>query len=229
MIILSDLSEVHIRGIRGTERFIAEKFAVSSVGKKGLADKCWRRHAAVNGAFRDLLRGRISEDEYWQEFFAKGQWLFTIDDAKEALSKNLQEVMPHAATGVLQRIIRYPRSLSPDGFGYADGMPTIYLVSDHIANRINEVKAAHPGLFRLFKDEYWSCDAGMIKQDPGFFAAVLDDAGLNPDEVLYIDDDAKNIAAASREGIHGIKFENDRQLETVMRSNYGFEFAPAIP
>lgn len=232
MIILSDLSEVHIRGIQGTDRFLARKFAENSIGRHGIKERCWHRHRKVTGAFRDLLRGRITEDEYWSEFFAVGQWPFTAEDAKAALSANLREVMPHGATKVLERIVKYPRSLDPvhgHELGLAEGMPTIYLVSDHIENRIEEVKAAHPGLFRLFAREFWSCDIGLIKQDPGFFATILEEGNLKPEETLFIDDDIRNVAAASRAGIPGIKFENNIQLETVLHETYGFQFAPADP
>ena len=230
MIILSDLSEVHARGIIGTDRFLAAKYAVSSIGQKAIKDKCWRRQGVptVQGAFKDLLRGRISEDEYWQEFFEKGRWLFDMEDAKEALSKNLRDPLPDPATHVLERIMRYPRSLAGD-FGFADGMPTIYLVSDHIESRLQEVKNAHPGIFKLFAREFWSCRMGCIKEDRGFFPTVIDEGHLKPEEVILIDDNIKNIAAASRFGIQGILYQSSHQLETELRDKYGFEFGPAIP
>lgn len=220
MIILTDLSEVLIRGVPGAEEFIEERY------DKEAAKKLVSRHHEINSTFQDLLRGSITEDAYWQEFFKEGNYPFDAAEAREALSWNLTQAIP-GTLNVYQRIIAYPRSFGSGDFGMAKGMPTIYIVSDHIANRINEIKAEHPGIFRVVKDEFWSCDLGKIKGDPEFFPMVLKDGHMKPDEVLFIDDDQGNIDSAARAGIRGIRFENAIQLETVLKG-YGFVFASKI-
>lgn len=220
MIILSDLSEVMISGIVGTEKIIAARYG------KAAGRKFHERHSEVNHVFCDLLRGKMTENEYWGIFFKEGEWSFGVDEAKAAFGEN----MTHTIDGTLklyQRIISYPRSLSGE-FGMASGMPTIYIVSDHIAERINEIKAEHLDVFRIVKDEFWSCDMGLIKSDPGFFPRLLKDGHLKPDEVLFIDDNPINVIAALKSGITGIRFHNAKQLETVLRDTYGFRFAPEL-
>lgn len=223
MVILTDLSEVLISGFYGIENILGDRFAVSPEGKAALAKKLWERHLVTNHVFLELLRGKITEDEYWQEFFQGEQWVFGLEEAKAAFSANMRHVIP-GTLELYQRITRHPHTLTRGYYVY--GRPTVYIVSDHIDSRINEIKAEHPDIFRVATDQFWSCDIGMVKQDPGFFAWLLDETGLDPGEVIFIDDNATNVLAALNVGIAGIKFENYRQLEVILREQYDFAFAP---
>lgn len=48
---------------------------------------------------------------------------------------------------------------------------------------------------------------------------------IPPDQMIFIDDNPKNVAAAERYGIETILFVDAEQLEEELK-NYGFEFAP---
>ena len=89
----------------------------------------------------------------------------------------------------------------------------------------DQIKALHPGIFKVVKREFWSCELGQIKRDPGFFENLLEKEHLRPEEVIFIDDNVANIATASRLGVPGIRFQNATQLRTVLRETYGFVFA----
>ena len=54
----------------------------------------------------------------------------------------------------------------------------------------------------LFHKSYFSFDIHLEKPDPRFFELILDHEHLLPEETLFIDDTAKNIAAAKELGIH---------------------------
>jgi len=56
----------------------------------------------------------------------------------------------------------------------------------------------------LFVKDYYSSDIKFRKPDPKSFQYVLNDAGLNPGETLFIDDLDKNTEAAAQAGMHTI-------------------------
>ena len=216
MIILSDLSEVLIRGLYGAEEYISEYYGA------GAAEKFVRRRCEIDDTFYELLRGSINEETYWRKFFEEGSYPFEIADVYEAFSWNLSQDIP-GTLEVYQQITAHPQSL--DSHVMVKGMPTIYIVSDHINERINELKAEHPEIFRIVSDEYWSCDIGKIKQDPEFFPMFLRGIGLGPEKFIFVDDNPKNVASAKMAGIHGIEFTDASKLKAALKA-LGFEFAP---
>jgi putative hydrolase of the HAD superfamily len=72
---------------------------------------------------------------------------------------------------------------------------------------------ARLGLATTFDHVINSSVVGHAKPDPAFFAAALATVGVAADEAFYIDDDAGNVAAATRIGIAGHHY---RGLETLM-------------
>lgn len=218
MILLTDLSDVLIGGLNDTAELINEKFGrTASFG-------CWWRYRQTRNSFNKLLRGELSEDEYYRIFFEDCRFPFTEDELYKCFSKAFQ-VENRGVLSVYQRIIAHPRLLS-SGAGMIKGRPDIYIVSDHIAERVDEIKDYHPEIFSLMKGEFWSFDLGMIKKDPGFFQAVLKKLGVGPNEVVFIDDKATNTEAAAKTSIANITYKNPRQLEEQLRE-FGFVIASA--
>jgi 2-haloacid dehalogenase len=65
-----------------------------------------------------------------------------------------------------------------------------------------------------------SADVGLIKPDPAIFELLLERIGRTAAECLYIDDNAKNAAAAARVGFDAVAFEGAEQLrEELARRN----------
>ncbi|TDE96167.1 HAD family hydrolase [Occultella glacieicola] len=64
-----------------------------------------------------------------------------------------------------------------------------------------EVMQAEFDYATLFDATYYSCDLGVAKPDPAYFRLVLDDLGLDPEQALFIDDTARNVAAARELGL----------------------------
>ena len=53
----------------------------------------------------------------------------------------------------------------------------------------------------LLDASFYSCDLGVAKPDPAYFDTVLDRLDERPDQVLFIDDSATNVAAARGVGL----------------------------
>ncbi|MFZ5668815.1 MAG: HAD family hydrolase [Pseudomonadota bacterium] len=71
--------------------------------------------------------------------------------------------------------------------------------------------------FRHLQDAVVSADEGLIKPDPRIFAIACARAGMAPDELLFVDDSAANIAAAADLGFHVHRFEDPAHLFPALR------------
>ena len=64
----------------------------------------------------------------------------------------------------------------------------------------------------------FSCHAKLIKPDPAIYQRLCEKCDLIPEEALFIDDNAANIEAAKRFGLHAIRFEGyEKSYGEVMR------------
>lgn len=52
-----------------------------------------------------------------------------------------------------------------------------------------------------FDEQFYSCEIRAAKPDPAYFGAVLDRLEARPEQVVFIDDGAANIAAAQQMGL----------------------------
>jgi putative hydrolase of the HAD superfamily len=57
----------------------------------------------------------------------------------------------------------------------------------------------------------FSCDVGRVKPDPAIYEICLKELKLVPEEVLFLDDIAANVHAASALGIHSLIFDTIEQ------------------
>ncbi|MDC7242205.1 MAG: HAD family phosphatase [Spirochaetales bacterium] len=66
-------------------------------------------------------------------------------------------------------------------------------------------------IFELFDGKVASCRVGMVKPEEEIFLHILKEYGLNPADTVFIDDMLENVEAASRKGIHPLRFESAKQ------------------
>jgi 2-haloacid dehalogenase len=66
--------------------------------------------------------------------------------------------------------------------------------------------------FRLFDGHFVSGFEGVMKPDPRFFKLALERFGLVPEETLFADDKAENVAAAGKLGVPAIVFRHAATL-----------------
>jgi glucose-1-phosphatase len=84
----------------------------------------------------------------------------------------------------------------------------IFLLSNtndiHIQEFNNYLLEEHnlPSLEPFFEQLYLSYEIGLRKPDPRIFEYILQDAGLEPDKTLFIDDSIQHIQAANELGIN---------------------------
>ncbi|MBR2840119.1 hypothetical protein IKE82_02200 [Candidatus Saccharibacteria bacterium] len=218
MIILTDLSEVLIRGLVGLEDKIEYAYGYEA------AQQYWKRKNAMSEKLEDLLRGCITEDKFWEDFLSTENWPFGVSEIKALFSKNLAEEI-HGTYDLYTNIVKYPRRINEaqTSKDRINGRPAIWILSDHIAERKLELELLHPEIFNLAAQVTWSFDEVALKSDPGYFHRFIKRNYFDPEELFFIDNCIDNIHAAAKAKIPHAWFQNYRQLQYVMR-RHGFWF-----
>jgi putative hydrolase of the HAD superfamily len=69
---------------------------------------------------------------------------------------------------------------------------------------------------RFFDKTYYSYKLGMIKPDRAIFQYVIDDAGIDPTESIYIDDLQENVDAALKLGFRAVLHPRNGNLDYLL-------------
>ena len=86
-----------------------------------------------------------------------------------------------------------------------------YLLSNAHVNEVMPLLEKN-SLTKFFKKLYISSEIGMAKPDAEIFHHVLQDLGLAPREVLFVDDNHHNVLSASDLGIKTVHFTSHDAL-----------------
>ena len=222
MIILTDLSEVLIRGVYRLENRVESLYG-TDVGMEFVV----RKHE-MQEQFEYLMRGCMTEDKFWRVFLRKGHWPFGVPEIKSLLSQHFSTEIP-GTLELYSSIVSYPNTIETSkgkryGKDRMDGRPEFWLVSDHIAEREEELEYLHPEVFKLISHRIWSYDEVALKKDPAFFHRLLKKNDLRPEEVIFIDDYPENTGSSSKANIDSFWFRNAWQLKHLLIRR-GFRFA----
>lgn len=70
----------------------------------------------------------------------------------------------------------------------------------------------------VFDVVIFSAEVKLAKPDPAIYTLMVKQLGLEPGEVVFIDDIQGNVNGAKAIGMHAIRFENTRQVENELQS-----------
>ncbi len=154
------------------------------------------------GVFGQCITGQADLKEEIKPWLAKWKWEGTVD---EFLKRWF-----NAENNVDDRVIDLIKKLREAGFGC------------HLATNQEKYRTAflkdEMGFAELFDTIYSSAELGCKKPNPEFYKHILDDLnkrfGTAPEDVIYLDDDEENVAAAHKLEIKAIQYR---------------EFSDAIP
>jgi len=115
---------------------------------------------------------------------------------------------------------------TPDNFTHNLNQPLLNLITDlrsitKVGYLSNAENFFYPYIQQQF-DPYFdfgysSWQLGLDKPDPAVYLKTLELQQLKPDDVVFIDDTAKNIDSAQSLGIKSILFQNNQQLLSELR------------
>ena len=201
--IIFDLSEVIISGYRGIEEVVLESQYGTFENQKLLENEADLDSMRENEFFLNLLRGKLTEEEYLNNVLRNKNWNVSIEQLKAIIRSNLNRPV--------QGTIEIVKELK--------GKYQLILLSDHAREWMKYIEEKNKDL-KLFDQKIFSYDIGAVKSDKQTFHIVLEQTGIVADETLFIDDYEKNVKNAEAIGIHGIVFENANQLRKILSSEY---------
>lgn len=189
--IVFDLSEVIIAGLLGVEHALAQTL-------NDTPENIYQ--ATHSGGLYLFFAGKLTESEYIEDFIKKEGHQISIDKVKEIIRANFVPI-----PGMLE----YLQELKSRG-------EDLYLLSVHGKEWAEYITEKY-GLDNIFTKMYWSFDIGLLKPDPEAFKYALKDIGLNPNEVLFIDDSLENIESARNLGMQVHLFQGTTEVKRELK------------
>ena len=155
--------------------------------------------------------------ELQKTIFSMGDYLNRLDEGSmprhlyhEQLKKQIPEEMLGVALGaadyhigeltVLPHVEELLAKLKQDGF-------KLYITSN--MDTLHSAQMPDVPITRYFDGMIFSGEIGVRKPAEAFFKAALKRFGVLPEECLFIDDLAENVAGAAKCGIKGLVFRGD--------------------
>jgi putative hydrolase of the HAD superfamily len=78
---------------------------------------------------------------------------------------------------------------------------------------LEHIQREHAWIKR-FEVRIWSYQVNVVKPEPGIYHILLENLGIRPEEILFIDDKAANIEVAHALGINAIEYSTVERLRT---------------
>lgn len=153
-------------------------------------------------------KGDLQELEFFENMQSVINANVTIDELKKAWSK----------------ILLNPYSKSKDFIDNLSSKLSLFILSntnyshrvqfDHIFNE----SWGENEFYNTFHQVYYSYKMGLIKPDKAIFEQVLQLEKIEPEQTLFIDDNAKNIKAAKELGLRVWHFKGPNDWEFIKKT-----------
>ena len=156
--------------------------------------------------FREAVAGRVTGEDLWRDVAR------SIGESPENWS---MLVDLHMSIFTLNNdLLAFFRSLRP------------HYKTAILSNASSEVRAWITQAFHLERDFdliIISSEERYNKPQPEIFHIALDLLGVQPEEAIFIDDEARNIGPAQALGIHAVQFKNTPQvIDEIRRDIYRY-------
>lgn len=106
----------------------------------------------------------------------------------------------------------------------AGGVP-LYAITNFSREKFAECEVRFPFLRDAFADVVVSAHEGVLKPDPAIYQVLFSRNAIVPEQTIFIDDSAANVAAARDVGMHAHHFTGADGLRAVL-ADHGFPIAP---
>jgi len=148
-----------------------------------------------------VMDGRITESELWERFGRRwrlspvlAHWLRRNAMSRRRLNREvtsfLGSLRPRYRTAILSNAGSDARQMFTDRFGFDQLVDTMII----------------------------SAEERVAKPDARIYQIALERLGVAPEEAVFLDDLAVNVAAAIRLGIRAVQFHNTRQALAEVRA-----------
>lgn len=179
------------------------------------------------GFYSDLEEGKLSEDEFRRKIIEGSAFAGHSAPSTESVpsAESVPAVSPDDVDHAMWALLTGIEPYKIDFLRELSGKYDLYLLSNN--NGISMVRCrqifeeAGLPMEKVFRKQYLSYEMKMLKPSPQIYRAVIEDIGLSPDEMLFIDDSVSNVAAAASLGIHAVQYVPGADLRTAV--NAGLE------
>jgi putative hydrolase of the HAD superfamily len=162
--------------------------------------KFWSLYGRFRAAYD---RGSIGAEEYWGRM---ANCAAVRLSSREIEALRLRDLRMWSRLN--EPVIQLARELHSAGFktGILSNMHAEFLaiVRDQF------------GILDAFDAQVFSCEAGLVKPEDAIYLRMVEELGVEPEQILFIDDLSANILGARRCGLHGIVFQSVNQLRSEM-------------
>ncbi|SNR74199.1 HAD family hydrolase [Actinomadura mexicana] len=97
----------------------------------------------------------------------------------------------------------------------ADQGRTLGLLSNIIGDLVPRFEARHGAWLSRFDERVYSCRIGVAKPDPRAYEICAGRLGVKPADVLFFDDNERNVLAARETGMRAELFTSPAQVRTL--------------
>ena len=180
---------------------------VKAFKELGLTDFDRLYHETIQADLFDLLEtGRISESEFRDEMRRISGEAWSDEEIDKAWSTIILDFRPETMHMLTRLREEFPLFLLSNTnsihFRYYDAQ---------IRQRFNS-----SGLSAYFDKAFYSHEMGLRKPDPEIFHRLLRETGLNPENSLFVDDNAENIKTATELGFQTVHHNPSEKIENVI-------------
>jgi putative hydrolase of the HAD superfamily len=143
------------------------------------------------------MYGRATEDEFWEKLSAIYDFEMSVEDMRQQIFDRF--IIRGEVLALIEKI-------------RLSGKYRLAILSDQ-TNWLEEFNEMY-GFFGYFERVYNSYNLGKGKKDQSVFPEVCADFGVDPEKVLFVDDNASHIERAKNEGLqvyHFADWQNDVQ------------------
>lgn len=147
--------------------------------------------------FRELLDGKIDSNEFWVRFSLR----YGKKIKEELFGKYFNPGIIRETKDIIKQLKNDSRVIC--------GTNTI---DSHYYYLLNQ------GDYDIFDEVYASNLMGISKPDPDFYRYILKKEGIEPENIIFVDDTEENIISAQKIGINSILFTDSDSLKQQIKT-----------
>lgn len=107
-------------------------------------------------------------------------------------------------------------SFNDDLLAYYKELSENYSVNIFTSGKVQMHPVALQRTAGIFDNTISAMKYDMMKSNPAVYPLMLEELGVSPEEVIFIDDSLKNIEAAKESGIKGIQYKDNESLKAEL-------------
>ena len=151
-----------------------------------------------NEAFQQYERGEISSSQYFGYF----KDLMRIDINEAQIKEGWNAIFDGIHESVVESINRIKK------------VSSVVALSNTNSAHVDRAVSLYSENFQLFDELYFSCNIGMRKPEERIYRFVLERSGMAVNEVIFFDDDLRNVIGAREIGIESVHVVDETTVKS---------------